>query len=220
LLAGLFFVVSAGSTVRAQDAEIAGIDRVYLREGPGADRPNLGVLNAGDRVKILGSDGSWTKVETREGKVGFVYHRYVGAPAKPASTSESPQSGARAAVTGSAADPLAPPVAAPASPAPATPEAPDEIAAEIANLRTEVADLKQRIEERSAESDAIRSNEAAPSGSPTMSAAGSAGFASRSAREQSAGVLVVALLSLLVGWVLGAAFTRRRSRSQRSRLRL
>jgi hypothetical protein len=34
------------------------------------------------------------------------------------------------------------------------------------------------------------------------------------------GVLAVAFFSLLVGWFLGAAFSRRRSRSQRGRLRL
>src|SRR5947207_1795577 len=43
--------------------------------------------------------------------------------------------------------------------------------------------------------------------------------ASAPAPEQGVGVLAVAFFSLLVGWVLGAAFSRRRSRSQRHRLR-
>lgn len=215
--AGLIFVVAAGSAIRAQEAEITGVDRVYLRDGPGTDRPNLGVLNAGDRVQVLGSEGSWTKVETREGKVGFVYHRYVSEQAKAAAANGSPQDVAAVEETSAAPAPASEPSAPPGAPAPI---APDDISVEIANLRSEIADLKQKIQERSTEAYTTPPNEAAPAGSPTMGAAASVGFVARSGRDQSAGVLVVALLSLLVGWVLGSAFTRRRSRSQRSRLRL
>ena len=39
--------------------------------------PPLAVLSAGDRVTILGSAGAWTNVQTPDGKVGYVHHRYV-----------------------------------------------------------------------------------------------------------------------------------------------
>src|SRR5256885_1201049 len=67
---------SIGPALAAQ-AEITGIERVYLRAGAGPDQAPIGVLNQGERVNIIDIEGSWTKVETADGKVGFVYHLYV-----------------------------------------------------------------------------------------------------------------------------------------------
>ena len=77
LLAIAAILVVAATRVFAAQAEISGIERVYLRAGPGSDQPTLGVLSAGDPVDIIDIEGSWTKVQTPDGKVGFVYHRYV-----------------------------------------------------------------------------------------------------------------------------------------------
>ena len=220
LFTSLGFVVAAGLAAWAQDAEIGGIERVYLRDGPGSDRPALGVLDSGDRVRIVGSEGSWIKVETQNGRVGFVYRRYVRTPGDAGSPEEAPEDRAIAAVP--AADESAPPEdAGSASPTPSETGTADDIAAEISSLRGEIADLKEKIQEPSSEVYATRGDEAAgPSGSPAASAASPVGFGAHTVRDQNAGVLVVALLALLVGWVLGSAFTRRRSRSQRPRLRL
>ncbi len=198
-------------------AEISGIDKVYLRAGPGTDAAPLGVLNGGDQVNILDAEGSWAKVQTRDGTVGFVYHRYVvprsdGSSAQVAPETTPPPGNVAVAPT------EAPPVPSPAE----TVAAPkDELSAELADLRAEVADLKQKVQER-----ADQAGEAqAPGGgaissiSPVPVSAPAAPPAP-SAREQGVGVLAVAFLSLLVGWVLGSAFGRRRSRSQRPRLRL
>lgn len=221
LFAGLGFVVMAGLAAWAQDAEIGGIERVYLRDGPGADRPVLGVLDSGDRVHIVGSEGSWIKVETGDGRVGFVYRRYVRTPGEAGSPEKAQED--RAIAAAPAANESVPEDTGSATPTPAPLEtgATDEISAEIASLRGEIADLKQKIQERSSESYATRGDEAAgPSGPPAASAAGPIGLGAHAVRDQNAGVLVVALFALLVGWVLGSAFTRRRSRSQRPRLRL
>lgn len=225
LLPGLGLLVA--TRLLAAPAEIAGIERVYLRAGPGSEQSVIATLSAGDAVNILDIEGSWTKVETRDGRVGFVYHRYVVPKvAAPSGKPTTPPSGAvRApAVSGGDATRTAPVAAAEAiKPAPAAvtpavtpgagmPGSGGEIAAEIAGLRAEIADLKQKIQDRSADLAADRPAPVTPSEAPAAANPGSS-------REQSVGAVAVALLSLLVGWVLGSAFTRRRSRSQRSRLR-
>ncbi len=227
LLAGLGLLVATRLPALATQAEIVGIKRVYLRAGPGTDQAVIATLRAGDAVNVLDGEGSWTKVETQDGQVGFVYHRYVASktagPNGEPTTPPSGAAGSRAAYGGNA--PRTAPVAAAAGISVATPAAPpavptaasgDEIAAGVAGLRAEIADLKQKIQDRSSDLAADRS--AAPEALATQVEAPPPTNPG-SSREQSAGVFAVALLSLLVGWVLGSAFTRRRSRSQRSRLR-
>lgn len=213
LLAGLGFLVATRLATLAGQAEIAGSEQVHLRAGPSTDQAVVATLSAGDVVSILDIEGSWTKVETQDGKVGFVYHRYVvprvdGASGRPTGgRSEAPRTVATAATVGMDRSESVT--------TPAVPMLPngDEIAAEVAGLRVEIAELKQKIQDRSAELAVDRA--AALVTAVDERATANPVFA----REQSAGVLVVALLSLLVGWVLGSAFTRRRNRSQRPRLR-
>jgi uncharacterized protein YraI len=198
-------------------AEISGIEKVYLRAGPGTDAAPLGVLSGGDQVNVLGVEGSWIKVETRDGKVGFVNHRYVvpkleGSAAQVVPETASPPSSAAVAPTAELPTP---------SPTETAAAPKDELSAELASLRAEVADLKQKVQEKADQTGDAQG----PSGGsissispPPVSAP--AAPPAPSAREQGVGVLAVAFLSLLVGWVLGSAFGRRRSRSQRPRLRL
>jgi len=198
--------VAKVAEVRAQQAQIAGIEKVYLRPSPGTDQTPITVLNAGDQVNILDIEGSWAKVETADGKVGYVYHRYVVPWVGGAPPPVVPR-------------PAPPPVAAPASPAPPppapAPTAPDAaLSAELAGLRAELAELKDKVQKRAGRSEEASGLAATPFAADAPGAAGSA-----PAPEQGVGVLAVAFFSLLVGWVLGAAFSRRRSRSQRRRLR-
>ena len=212
-LVGLVLLTILEISAFAEPAEISGIDKVYLRAGPGTETEPLIVLNAGDRVNTLGNEGNWTKVETSDGKVGFVYHRYVLASAEAGAAAPSPRAvppaeGATAASAG-----LAEPSPTAAGEAPK-----DAVAAEIAGLRAQLADLRQKVQERAAENaEPLGTNGIAPSSGSAIDAPAAA--PTPSAREQGVGVLAVALLSLLVGWVLGSAFGRRRSRSQRPRLR-
>jgi len=214
LLAGLAVLVATELAALAEDGEISGIDRVYLRSGPSTDGAPLGVLSAGDRVTILGNTGAWTNVQTPDGKVGYVHHRYV------------------VPITGSAAESVAemqaqaptPPVSAPTpaaaqpTPEPTMTSANDALSSELANLQAEVSQLKDQVreyKERVAEAPPVpaavpRATEPRTGPSP----------AAPSARDQAVGVLGVAGLSLLVGWFLGSVFSRRRSRSHRPRLRV
>jgi hypothetical protein len=209
-LAGLALLSTIEFAAFAGPAEISGIDKIYLRSGPGTDTAPVTVLNAGDQVNIIGGDGSWTKVETQDGTVGFVSRRYVvprvdGSPAQGAPQPVAPASNVAAA----------PGATPPAPPPTATEGAPqDELSAELTGLRAEVADLKQKVQAQGDQTGEVQAPSGAPLSAPLAPASAPSG------KEQGIGVLTVAFLSLLVGWVLGSAFARRRPRSQRPRLRL
>jgi uncharacterized protein YgiM (DUF1202 family) len=244
LLASVAFFLAA-ATLYAAQAEISGIDKIYLRSGPGAEQPAIAILGAGDPVDIIDIEGSWTKVQTPDGKVGYVYHRYVaprvGAGSggavdgrQPGSESMTPPPGAAmthpaaiAATTARGALPVrplaAPAVAAAPAPAPVAEKLPSaELSSELATLRAEIADLKEKIQNRQAELSAepespppsVPDSVAAAVG-PTMTPSP----APISARDQAVGVLMIALFSLVIGWVLGSTFGRRGPRSRAGRLR-
>src|SRR5262245_27196525 len=80
LLGVLAALVATEVTSLAEEGEIGGIEKVYLRGGPSTEDPAVAVLSAGDHVTILGSTGSWANVQTQDGKVGYVNRRYVLPP--------------------------------------------------------------------------------------------------------------------------------------------
>lgn len=228
----LAFSVLGAVGARAEMAEIGGIPKVYVREGAGTEFGTIATLDAGDPVDILDVEGSWTKIQTRDGKVGFVYHKYVvPRVATPTNAATMPAlEPTRSMPYTSVVAPAAPPgpaVAAPAVAAPSTvveepppaPAAPprDGLTVEVSRLRSEIADLKREIQDRAVEMEDARSTQSARGIVSPIPATGAP--SSMTASEQSAGALAVGFLALLVGWVLGSAFTRRRSRSQRPRLR-
>jgi uncharacterized protein YgiM (DUF1202 family) len=52
-------------------------NRVNLREGPGTDTPALALLNDGDEVAVLATDGGWLRVKTESGLEGWIAARFV-----------------------------------------------------------------------------------------------------------------------------------------------
>jgi uncharacterized protein YgiM (DUF1202 family) len=208
LIACLAAFVAAAVAARAEQGEIAGIDKVYLRGGPSTEDPPLGVLSAGDRVTILGSAGTWANVQTEDGKIGYVNRRFVQPIAGTA--------GAEPMATPIVPTPVAAPTQTLAAPTPEATAATegDALSKELAELRTEVARLREQVRERkqkvAEEPLSAPAEPGAPAVAPTPA----------SSRDQAVGVLAVAGLSLLVGWALGSVFSRRRSRSHRPRLRI
>jgi LysM repeat protein len=55
-------------------------DRVNLRKAPSPSAPSLGMLVRGARGEVLGREGEWYKIRFSSGKVGWVFHSYVGVP--------------------------------------------------------------------------------------------------------------------------------------------
>jgi uncharacterized protein YgiM (DUF1202 family) len=206
LLAGLAVLVATQLAAIAEQGEISGIDKVYLRGGPSTEDAPLGVLSAGDRVTIVGAAGAWANVQTADGKSGYVHHRYV-VPLAGVGVETAPE-----------VHPVTLPTRAPtqapveATPEPTVPAEADALSNELTELRSEVAHLKEQV--RNYKQQATEALTAAPvehTGAPP---------AQTSARDQAVGVFAVAVLSLLVGWALGSVFSRRRSRSHRPRLRI
>jgi hypothetical protein len=200
---------AAAPSAFAQPAQIEGVSRVYLRAGPGPDQRILSTLNVGDHVKVLANDGFWAKVETPSGTVGYVFNRYLGT-ARSAGT-PAPAIRPSPPVVEAAATPSTPVMPTPAV-EPATPK--DDLAAEVAALRSEISDLKEKVQ-RAPETEGRGGETGAPTSSPTAADA----TAGRSAHEQNTEVLAVGLLALIIGLAIGASLARRRSRSHRPRLR-
>jgi uncharacterized protein YgiM (DUF1202 family) len=225
----------AASALYAAQAEIVGIPKIYLRAGPSADEPSLAILSAGDVVNIVDIEGSWTKVQTTDGKIGYVYHRYVApkAATEAGATRESPPltpPSAEAAPgsfpAASAAPATATALEAPAADIGAAPSADrspsEELSVQVASLRAEIADLKEKVQNRQAQLAAESGAGALPSatdGLATPTGTAMTPAAPISGRDQAVGVLMIAAFSLVVGWVLGSTFGRRGSRSRGSRLR-
>lgn len=228
-------LVSPGSDAGAETATIRGVSRIYLRTGPGTSHEPNGVVVEGEPISTIERIGSWVKVETADGRVGYVYSGYLvveeGAGSPPAaSADDAPQAGDPSAAAASAAPETPPgtpvemmPLTDPAGGVAALPAAPegDGLREEIATLKAEVERLKSEV---ASGSSGIRGGTASL---PAVSAAGeSASTATRrpaTTGETDEGVNLrtagVALFSLVIGWILGAGFSRRRSRSSRGRLR-
>ncbi|MGH7859321.1 MAG: SH3 domain-containing protein, partial [Candidatus Binatia bacterium] len=124
LLAILLGYGLASGEAAAAPARISGAPLVYVRSGPGPDHQPVRILSEGDTVEKLEDLGSWTRIETPKGEIGFVYSSFVV------------ETGAEAPiVAGQEPTPVAVPVAPellPEEPAAAEEEA---IAAEVTELR-------------------------------------------------------------------------------------
>ncbi|MGH7896962.1 MAG: SH3 domain-containing protein, partial [Candidatus Binatia bacterium] len=212
LVLALALAVVATTTALAEQAEISGTANVYLRSGPSADSPTVGVLSAGEKVTIVSSQGVWTRVVTSDARVGYLNRRFL-TPTGEGQEVAGPTPEAAPVASGERGASAAP------SQSPAV-ETKQELSEEMAALRSEISELKRNIERQRDEADLTTPpDDAATSVARTPPVAIQTGNDSGSAPEQGVGVLAVAMLCLIIGWVLGSTFTRRRTRSQRSRLR-
>ena len=77
IVIGLLFVLL--SAVNAQAIKMVSIkgESVNMRSGPGENYSVLWELGRGFPLKIVGTKGSWTKVEDFEGDTGWIYSKLV-----------------------------------------------------------------------------------------------------------------------------------------------
>ncbi len=56
---------------------ISGLQRVTFRVGPGTDNKIISMLGSDEGVKVLARGEQWSKVENKEGRVGYVMTRFL-----------------------------------------------------------------------------------------------------------------------------------------------
>jgi hypothetical protein len=173
-----------------------------LREAATKDSPPVAELPAGATLDVTGEEGGWLKVETPDGRTGYVWGAHVRARSEAgAEAQEGPRRG-----EATERDALAPRVlealdelkasvnALRDAPAPAS-------AADVAKLRDEIGRIAQRQDELARRLDERgETSDVTPDGT---------------------GVAWAALgIGVFVGWLLGMITRRRRTRRQHDRLRL
>ena len=218
----LLVLVAFVSHAVAETATIHGVSRIYLRTGPGTSYEPDGVVVEGEPLTALEPAGSWTKVETADGRVGYVYGGYLRYGASEPSTVENDAEPAAAneglvAVVGTDA---------PAQTTGADPtRAEASLADEVAMLRTELERLRSEIASRPEASrgistaSAVSASDEANIAALTLPTRGPVSVSPATVDGANLRTAGVALFALVIGWVFGAGFSRRRTRSPRGRLR-
>jgi len=221
-------VLASTAIAAAETAVITGVSRIYLRTGPGTTYEPDGVVVANEPVTVLGKTGSWVKIETQDRRTGFVYGGYltfqeggaavpvIAAPPPPPLSLSAP-SAEPASVEPQAEAPSAPSSGPPSTASGSTAEG-EAWQSEVADLKAEIARLRTEMEQSGSQRPRRNTDALAASLSalPTRKPFEIASPEAESSNLRTAGI---ALLSLVIGWVFGAGFARRRGRPQRGRLR-
>jgi formylglycine-generating enzyme required for sulfatase activity len=132
---------TAGPAIEDMDAEFKVLKNARLRSEPDAASKNLGTLKQGDRIIVTGKvrDSDWYRIETGDGKSGFVFGKLI---------QETQRDADQAAAEKAAADKAAAEKAAAAASAAA--------AAQIAEEKAAVAEAEHKAAEQAAAEEAAR----------------------------------------------------------------
>ena len=165
---------TSGPKIEDMDAEFRVLKNARLREEPDASSANLGTLKQGERIIVTGkvSDSDWYRIETSDGKSGFVFGKLI---------QETQRDADQAAAEKAAADQAAAEKAAAAAAAAA--------AARIAEEKAAVAEAERKAAEQAAAEDAARKaaeDQAARKAAEKAAAASAADQAARKAAADEA----------------------------------
>jgi len=151
-------------------AVIVGVERLYVRRGPGAEFPPFATLTKGDTVEVQEMQGEWARIVTGSGLSGYVRSNFLQLPGEHKKPATTPPTLPTPTVK-------APPVVKPtataktptstrlASPTPTTPTTLRAANAEIQRLQQQIAELKGHT-------DGVASAGATPAfGTPTLASA-------------------------------------------------
>jgi formylglycine-generating enzyme required for sulfatase activity len=164
---------TSGPKIEDMDAEFRVLKNARLREEPDASSENLGTLKQGERIIVTGkvSDSDWYRIETSDGKSGFVFGKLI---------QETQRDADQAAAEKAAADQATAEKAAVAAAA----------AARIAEEKAAVAEAERKAAEQAAAEDqaARKAAEKAAAAAAADQAArkGAADEAARKAAEKAA----------------------------------
>jgi hypothetical protein len=209
-------VLSLAVSSRAGTATVTGVAQIYLRMGPGTTYSPNGVVAEGQAVTTIEQVGNWHRVETLDGRTGFIYSGYLSFAPSPAVPSPA------AKVAAGAETPFSGPVARPAEPvAPAAGASPPAESNgyswqdELASLKAEVARLRSEVDGP----DTSPHRTPASLAALTLPTRAPVEISTNSPEASNLRTVGIAVFFLVVGWIFGAGFARRRTRSQRGRLR-
>ncbi len=217
ILAALAFLAIVPPS-RAGTATVSGVSRIYLRSGPGTSYAPNGFVAEGEAVTTTAQVGNWHRVQTADGRSGYIYGGYLTFAATPTEDSAPAPAQPADEAASAPAEPSAPAVeVAPSgeleAEAPAAPASSDvdDWEAELASLKAEVARLRSEV--------GPEVGEAPASPGITLPTRGPVEISSTPSETSNLRTAGVAVFFLIVGWIFGAGFARRRTRSQRGRLR-
>lgn len=228
--------ISLGVACRAaaedNKAVVHGASKLFVRRGPGMSFPPFARLSEGSVVKVHGQQGSWVRIETAGGQVGFVNTKYLtpvgegelaAAPPTEAELLETPTEAPTPSPSEATAAPgtrrdqaatdtpaSATSVAGGAQPPPETPlDTPTRPT--MADERVSIADEVRRLSEAVVVLEK-RIGESEPIGD---------GFGEEEDEESSVsgGAILLALLGIGFGWYVGSRYGRAQERGRRSRIR-
>jgi len=123
---------TSGPKIEDMDAEFKVLKNARLREKPDASSKNLGTLKQGLRVIVTGKvvDSDWYRIETADGKSGFVFGKLIAETQRDADQAAARQAAAAEAVRKAAAAEAARKAAAQAAAAEEARKAAEKAAAE------------------------------------------------------------------------------------------
>jgi formylglycine-generating enzyme required for sulfatase activity len=97
---------TSGPVIEDMDAEFEVLKNARLREQPDASSKNLGTLGQGNRVIVTGrvGDGEWYRIETDDGKSGFVFGKLIAEARLDADRAAAEETAAEKAAAAAAAE--------------------------------------------------------------------------------------------------------------------
>jgi formylglycine-generating enzyme required for sulfatase activity len=96
---------TAGPKIEDMDAEFKVLKNARLRQQPDASSKNLGTLKQGSRIIVTGKviDSNWYRIETADGKSGFVFGKLIAETQRDAEQAAAEQAAAEKAAAEKAA---------------------------------------------------------------------------------------------------------------------
>lgn len=238
--------ISVGVAYQAAAADnkavVHGASKLFVRRGPGMSFPPFARLSEGSIVKVHDRQGSWVRIETAGGQVGFVNQKFLtpvgegeladAAPPTEAELLDTPTAAATAAVTPAAVETQSTTAPTPgaggrrraneATASLAETPSGSTLGAEtpldtptrptMADERVSIADEVRRLSEAVVVLEK-RIGESEPIGD---------GFGDGEADEEnsvSGGAILLTLLGIGFGWYVGSRYGRAQERGRRSRIR-
>jgi len=219
-----------------------GVERLYVRRGPGTEFPPFATLTKGDTVEVQEMQGEWARIVTGSGQTGYVRSTFLIAPGEREKV--APATPAAHPTNSPAAHAAATPVATPESAAlRAAGERTRTLEAEVRTLQQQLAELQRKGESKATAAPspvetltAFTPTLAEPAAAPSTPAAGSSSGSLELVRGE------LARLTLAVdelqrrldarpalegpatsgegaGWTIGSSTGRKSDRSRRPRMR-